>query len=156
MWMLSSSPLCVCVYVCVYVFALWKESESVNLSVESDTLQPHGLHSPPGSSGLVGYGILQVRILELVAIPFFRGSSWPRDWTRDFHIAGRFFIIWATWDAFLPSVSSPVPLKNRTSATFCGWIWSEWSLLLFLILLYSKQQFKLKTLFDMRKLWQKT
>ena len=47
--MLSSSPLC----VCVCVFALWKESESVNLSVESDTLQPHGLHSPPGSSGLV-------------------------------------------------------------------------------------------------------
>ena len=69
------ASVCVCVYVCVYVFALWKESESVNLSVESDTLQPHGLHSPPGSSGLVGYGILQVRILELVAIPFFRGSS---------------------------------------------------------------------------------
>ena len=34
--------------------------------------------SLPGSSV---YGILQARILEWVAIPFSRGSSWPRDWT---------------------------------------------------------------------------
>ena len=34
--------------------------------------------SPPGSSV---YGILQARTLEWSAIPFFRGSSWPRDWT---------------------------------------------------------------------------
>ena len=31
--------------------------------------------SPPGSSG---HGILQVRILEWIAIPFSRGSSQPR------------------------------------------------------------------------------
>ena len=31
--------------------------------------------SPPGSSG---HGILQVRILEWVAVPFSRGSSQPR------------------------------------------------------------------------------
>ena len=36
-------------------------------------------YSPPGSS--VG-GILQARILEWVAVPFSRGSSWPRDQTR--------------------------------------------------------------------------
>ena len=35
-------------------------------------------NSPPSSSV---YGILQARILEWVAIPFSRGSSWPRDWT---------------------------------------------------------------------------
>ena len=34
---------------------------------------------PPGSSV---HGILQARILEWVAIPSSRGSSWPRDWTR--------------------------------------------------------------------------
>ena len=34
--------------------------------------------SPPGSSV---HGILQARILQLVAISFFRGSSWPRVWT---------------------------------------------------------------------------
>ena len=42
----------------------------------------------PGSSV---HGILQVRILEWVAIPFSRGSSWPRDWTHSSCITGRFF-----------------------------------------------------------------
>ena len=39
------------------------------------------------------HGILQARILEWVAIFFSRGSSWLRDWTRVFCIAGRFFIL---------------------------------------------------------------
>ena len=49
--------------------------------------------SPPGLSV---HGILQARILEWVAIPFSRGSSRPRNRTQVSHIAGRFFIIWAT------------------------------------------------------------
>ena len=49
--------------------------------------------SPPGSSV---HRILQVRILEWVAISLSRGSSPPRDWTRVSWIAGRFFTIWAT------------------------------------------------------------
>ena len=44
--------------------------------------------SPPGSSV---HGILQARILEWVAVPFSRGSSQPRDWTRVSPIAGRHF-----------------------------------------------------------------
>ena len=47
----------------------------------------------PGSSV---HGILQARRLEWVAIPFSRGSSWPRGWTPVSCIAGRFFTIWAT------------------------------------------------------------
>ena len=35
-------------------------------------------HSPPGSTV---HGLFQTRTLEWVAIPFSRGSSWPRDWT---------------------------------------------------------------------------
>ena len=35
--------------------------------------------SPPGSSD---HGILQARILEQVAIPFSKRSTWPRDWTQ--------------------------------------------------------------------------
>ena len=35
--------------------------------------------SPPGS---FVHGILQARILEWVAVSFFRGSSWPRDGTQ--------------------------------------------------------------------------
>ena len=37
------------------------------------------------------HGTLQARILECVAIPFSRGSSWPRDRTWVCCIAGRFF-----------------------------------------------------------------
>ena len=44
-------------------------------------------------------GILQARILEWVAMPSSRESSQPRDQTHVFHIAGRFFIIWATREA---------------------------------------------------------
>ena len=45
------------------------------------------------------HGIPQARILEWVAIPFFRGSSWCRDRIPVFCIAGWFFTIWATREA---------------------------------------------------------
>ena len=38
--------------------------------------------SPSGSSV---HGILQARILEWVAMPTSKGSSWPKDWTRIFY-----------------------------------------------------------------------
>ena len=44
-------------------------------------------------------GILQVRMLEWVAIPSSRGSSQPRDQTQVSCISGRFFTIWATREA---------------------------------------------------------
>ena len=50
-------------------------------------------YSLPGSS--VPW-ILQVRILEWIAIPFSRVSSQPRDWTQVSCIAGGFFTLWAT------------------------------------------------------------
>ena len=55
--------------------------------------------SPPGSSV---HGIFQARILEWVAMPSSRGSSWPRGriWVSSiFCIAGGFFTCWATRDA---------------------------------------------------------
>ena len=52
----------------------------------------HGLYSPPASSLP---GTLQPRTLEWVAIPFSRGSSWPRDGNRVSCIAGKFFTLWA-------------------------------------------------------------
>ena len=45
--------------------------------------------SSPGSSA---HEILQARILERVAIPFSRRSSWPRNRTQVSCISGRFFI----------------------------------------------------------------
>ena len=52
--------------------------------------------SPPGSSV---HSILQVGILEWVAMTSSRGSSQPRDWIRVSCIAGRFFTHWVTWEA---------------------------------------------------------
>ena len=66
--------------------------KSVSQSVVSNS-------SPPMDCSLQGssvHRILQPRILEWVAIPFSRGSSWPRDQTGVFCTAGRFFTIWTT------------------------------------------------------------
>ena len=52
--------------------------------------------SLPGSSV---HGILQARILEWITIPFSRGSSWLRDRTQVFCIAGKFFTVWAIREA---------------------------------------------------------
>ena len=57
--------VCVCVFVCV------------SCSVVSESCSPLDC-SPPDSV----HGVLQARILEWVAIPFSRGSFWPRDWTQ--------------------------------------------------------------------------
>ena len=46
-------------------------------------------------------GILQARTLQWVAIPFSRGSSWPRDRTWVSCIAGRFITILATRESCL-------------------------------------------------------
>ena len=63
-------------------------SHEVLVSWSRPTLY-HPMHcSLPGSSV---HGILQARILEWVAFPFSRGSSWPRDQTWVSYTAGRFF-----------------------------------------------------------------
>ena len=67
-----------------------KESE---VAQSCPTLRNPMDYSPPGSSV---HGILQARVLELVAISFSRGSSWPRDWIQVSRIAGRRFNLWAT------------------------------------------------------------
>ena len=54
--------------------------------------------SPPGSSV---HGIPQARILEWVAIPFFRGSSQPSHATQVSSTVGRFFASLATREAQL-------------------------------------------------------
>ena len=70
-----------------YIMHKWSHS------VVSDSLRPHGLYSPPGSSI---HRIFQARVLERVVISFSRGSSQPRDWTQVSRIAGRHFTVWVT------------------------------------------------------------
>ena len=65
--------------------------------------------SPPGSSV---HGILQVGILEWVAIPFSRGSSQPRDWTQVSLIAR---------DSLLTEPPEKPTYKDQTCLQ-----WSKW------------------------------
>ena len=67
--------------------------------------------SPPGSSV---HGILQARMLERVAIPFSRGSSWVKDRTWVSCNASRFFTNWATTEARVPFK----PSQTTKSSTF--------------------------------------
>ena len=89
--------------------------------------------SCPTSCHLIDYtlhGILQARILEWLAIPFSRESFQPRDQTQVSHIAGRFFISWATREApklttyqkncHFEESSSLILLNNNES--FFDWI----------------------------------
>ena len=82
--------------ISVYFGSGKSESESVSHSVMSNSLWTHGLYSLPAFSV---YGVLQARILEWVAISFFRGSSWPRNPTQVSCIADRFFTDWAMREA---------------------------------------------------------
>ena len=68
----SNSVLRVCVCVCTRACIRVQ-------SLQSCPILCHPMdHSPPCCSV---HGILQARILEWVARPSSRGSSWPRDWT---------------------------------------------------------------------------
>ena len=64
---------------------------------------------PPGFSVR---GILQAKILEWVAIPFFRESSWPRDWTCVSCVASRFCTIWATKEAHSEHAAAAKSLQS--------------------------------------------
>ena len=68
--------------------------------------------SLPGSSI---HEILQARILEWVAISCSRESSWPRNRSPVScvsYIAGRFFIIWATGEAWTPTTNQSTIICN--------------------------------------------
>ena len=94
--------------------------------------------SPPGSTV---HGILQARILEWVAVPYYRGSSRPRDWTGISYVSyiGRQVLYqhhlgipekysrtvqqlaYRGWDACLQLLKAQ-KLKVRIQGTYCIWI----------------------------------
>ena len=127
-WLKIKWP-CVCVCVCVCV---WVAQLCLTLCDRMDC-------SPPGPSIR---GILQARILEWVAVPFPRGSSWPRDriwaciWTKIIIyskrctfpqvscIAGRFFTTWLTRKA----QNDHRILNNQNNLMkLSEWNWLRWS-----------------------------
>ena len=72
---------------------LWTVAHQAPLSMEYSRQEP---------TGSFVHGILQARILKWVPIPFFRGSSQPKDWTRTSCIESRFFTVWATREYRVP------------------------------------------------------
>ena len=76
--------------------------------------------TPPGFSV---HGILQARILEQVAIPFSKRSSWFRDQTQVSYTAGRFLTIWATRETQLAHCCCLVSMSYQTL-----WDPMDWSL----------------------------
>ena len=72
--------------------------------------------SPPGSSV---HGLLQARILQWVALPFSRGSSWLRDQTCVFYVAGRFFTAWANRE-YQQWIKVPISLHPHQDLLFSG------------------------------------
>ena len=62
---------------------------------------PHTKYQMIQRTMSVWWRILQARILEWVAMPFSRRSSRPRGRTQVSHIAGRFFTVWASGEAYL-------------------------------------------------------
>ena len=72
-------------------------------------------------------GILQARIQEWVAIPFSRGSCWPRDWTWVSYIADRLF--WAIQLSLVQSLSHVwlFVISWITACQACLSITNSWS-----------------------------
>ena len=80
------------------IWSLWDSPACAHLP----TAQPYLTLWDPmdcSLSGFSAYGILQVRLLQWVAILFSRRSSQPRGWTWVSCIAGKFFTIWAAREA---------------------------------------------------------
>ena len=85
--------------------------------------------SLPGSSI---HGIFQARVLEWGAISFSRGSSQPRDWTQDSHIAGRHFTIWVTRQVICLETS--VKIDHKIVTVFISVRWDYGCFFFFLLI----------------------
>ena len=76
---------------------------------------PWTVCSPPGSPV---HGFLQARILEWVAMPFFRRSSWPRD-ERTVSLLSEFLALVFSWFTVPVRTSASVFSKGDESAHPC-------------------------------------
>ena len=80
-WVMLSIFSCVC-------------SVQFGCSVVSNSLRPCELNESP--QALLSMGFSKQEYWR-VAIPFSRGSSWPRDHTQVSCTADKFFTLWASW-----------------------------------------------------------
>ena len=71
------------------------------------------------------HGTFQTGILEWAAIPFFRGSSRPRDWTRVSHIAGRFFTVLSHQGSPSAQYGGGEKVKEKADDKLIGCYWPQ-------------------------------
>ena len=109
----------------------------MNVRVKVKGLVPQSCPTlcPPIDCSLPGSSvqeILQARIVEWIPMPFFRGSSQPRDRTQ-VYIAGKFLTVWATMEALPGSMWVP----SKICICFCcvpeSSVNSEWYQLSYLL-----------------------
>ena len=107
--------------------------------------------SPPGSSI---HGISQKRILEWVAIPFYKGSSWPWD---QIHICTGKQILYhcATWEVHLTSVVILSESQNsRQTQTEDDIPQNTWPVhLIFVKIMKNKWRKKLSQIGEAKETW---
>ena len=81
--------------------------------------------SPSGSSVR---GVFPARILGWIAIPFSRGSSWPRDRSRVSCIAGGFFPIWATRFSLIYELKTWLKINIHKTKTMASSPITSWEI----------------------------
>ena len=93
-----------------------------NHSVVSNSLRPHGLFSPPGSSV---HEISQARILEWVAISFSRASFQPRVQIHVSCLAGGFFTTQSPGKPFILNTGLNINTSNQLQTNPITLSWND-------------------------------
>ena len=114
------------------LFTFWSKSSSMSSKLkdcyksESKVSQscstlcgPMGCRLPDSSV----HGIFQAKVVEWVAISFFRGSSLSRDWTQVSLTTGRLFTVWTTGEA-ISQKNLPIKFVTTWDVSLICWPWS--------------------------------
>ena len=112
--------ICMCVFIDTYVYThVYTQMYThvcVLITQSCLTLCDPMNCSPPGSSV---HGISQARKLELAAISFSRGSSWPRDQIHVSFIDSWILYHWTTWVSSCCAVFSCLIVSSSLLYTAC-------------------------------------
>ena len=91
---------------CQFSFQSQRKAMPKNAQSESEVSQSCSTLWDPMDCSLWGFsihGVFHTRVLEWVAISFYRGYSWLRARTQVPHIVGRRFTVWATREVCNPT-----------------------------------------------------
>ena len=105
----------------------WRDSPCTEIKSESEVAQSCPVLCDTMNCSLWGssvHAIFQARVLEWVAFPFSRGSSWPRDQTRVSCITDRRFTLWATGKFFIIACRPGCPAQEGEPSALHSALWA--------------------------------